>query len=222
MNISQLRLEWVDPDTLSENPRNWRIHTERQVKALAQSLEKVGWAGALLYNERTGRLIDGHARLEWARRQHHPVPVLVGSWSEEDESFIVASLDPITGMAQADEGKLMDLLKEIARQDQAGAVMAELIAQHEKLEQFIQAASAPVQLGTGPLDDTGDMSSPEKASASSVATDTLSSRTREDMTYFFSVRVSYEQKLLIELAMDMGYTLDHLLELGARVVLGER
>ena len=61
-----LRLEWVTPDSVAENPRNWRRHPELQKEALGASLDECGWAGAMLYNETTGRLVDGHARREQA------------------------------------------------------------------------------------------------------------------------------------------------------------
>src|SRR5687768_15883502 len=61
-----LRLEYVQAGTLTPNPSNWRKHPQRQLDALRQALgdDDVGWAGALLFNERTGRLVDGHGRLE--------------------------------------------------------------------------------------------------------------------------------------------------------------
>jgi hypothetical protein len=59
-----LRLEWIEAGSLAENPLNWRRHPDAQVKALKDVIgdPSIGWAGACLYNERTGRLIDGHAR----------------------------------------------------------------------------------------------------------------------------------------------------------------
>lgn len=56
-----LRLEWRSPAELAENPRNWRQHPDSQMGALSSVLAEVGWAGACLFNERTGRLIDGPA-----------------------------------------------------------------------------------------------------------------------------------------------------------------
>jgi hypothetical protein len=110
-----LRLEWRTPAELAENPKNWRTHPAAQVEALEDVLGDVGWAGACLYNERTGRLIDGHAR-----RNVRPelmvdgkVPVLVGSWTEEQEAKILATLDPLAAMAGADAQKLDELLQGI-------------------------------------------------------------------------------------------------------------
>jgi rubrerythrin len=107
-----LRLEYLSPSELKAHPKNWRIHGEGQLTALKDVIERVGWAGALLFNERTGRLIDGHARKEIAEGDEK-VPVLIGSWDEEEEKLILATLDPLSAMAHADQGKLDALLEEI-------------------------------------------------------------------------------------------------------------
>jgi hypothetical protein len=59
------------------------------------------WPGACLFNERTGRLIDGHGRKQVVDPKT-PVPVLVGNWSEEAEAKILATLDPVAAMANGD------------------------------------------------------------------------------------------------------------------------
>lgn len=106
-----LRLEWLDADMLDENPSNWRTHPEGQMQALDEVISEVGWAGALLFNEASGRLIDGHARKNLGREGK--VPVLIGSWTEEQEKKILATLDPLAGLAEADKGKLDALLQEV-------------------------------------------------------------------------------------------------------------
>jgi ParB-like chromosome segregation protein Spo0J len=68
-----------------------------------------------IYNERTNRLIDGHARRKIAPEQGcRRVPVLVGSWDEVTEAKILATLDPISPMAEADSVKLEALLREVS------------------------------------------------------------------------------------------------------------
>lgn len=67
----------------------------------------IRWAGACLFNERTGKLLDGHLRQEHAFQSRLPVPVLVGSWAPEKEAAIMATLDQSTGMARADPAKLL-------------------------------------------------------------------------------------------------------------------
>jgi len=110
----KLRLEWIEAGSLTPNPSNWRRHPEPQMAALRGLIDDtdVGWAGALLFNERTGRLIDGHARQKVVDATT-PVPVLIGSWSEEAERKILLTLDPIAGMAVADIAQLEALLEDV-------------------------------------------------------------------------------------------------------------
>jgi len=110
-----LRLEWRTPEELADNPANWRLHPSEQTSGLDGLLTEVGWAGAALYNERTGRLIDGHLRkaVDPAHLVDGRMPVLVGSWTEEQEKKILAALDPIAGLAKMDEKALSLLLADI-------------------------------------------------------------------------------------------------------------
>lgn len=135
-----LRLEYVAPETLTEHPHNWKIHDRAQLDALGDLMGAVGWAGALLHNERTGRLLDGHGRLAIARRSSAPVPVLVGSWSEEQERQILLYLDPTGWMSRADAKALDALL--------AGADASALLAAAEgaPLATLLEAVKAAGEL----------------------------------------------------------------------------
>jgi hypothetical protein len=118
--VPRLRLEWRSPSELADNPANWRRHPEGQQAALEGILDEVGWAGACLFNERTGRLIDGHLRRKVGQaRGDEKIPVLVGNWTEEQEATILASLDPIGAMATADTAKLEALLREVGTDSEA-------------------------------------------------------------------------------------------------------
>lgn len=110
----KLRLEYIPAGKLRKkaNPLNWRIHGAGQRKALAAALAELGWAGACLLNETTGRLIDGHLRIETVPPKT-AVPVLVGRWTEEQERKILATLDPIAAMAEANAAQLDELLAEV-------------------------------------------------------------------------------------------------------------
>ena len=124
-----LRLEWVAPETLTDNPANWRTHPAEQMKPLDSVLSAVGWAGACLFNEATGRLIDGHARKKVAiERAEKEVPVLVGTWTPEQEKLILATLDPLAALATMDEAALRKLLEEIETDDPALNEMLERLA----------------------------------------------------------------------------------------------
>lgn len=108
-----LRLIWVDPSSLSPNPDNWRIHTDEQTALVGDTIDdpEISWAGACLYNERTGNLLDGHLRREHAFKKMLAVPILVGSWSPEKEAAIMAILDQSTAMARVDTKKLLALVQ---------------------------------------------------------------------------------------------------------------
>ena len=130
-----LRLEWRTPEELDDNPQNWRTHPEHQVAALSEVMDDVGWAGACLYNDRTGRLIDGHARKQLAiSRGEKKVPVLIGDWSEADEQKILVTLDPIAGMAATDKKQLDSLLRSIESDGQATAVLLHDLAKANKID----------------------------------------------------------------------------------------
>jgi DNA modification methylase len=103
-----LRLEYRDAAELQDNPANWRKHPAKQIYALRDVLAEVGWAGVVLYNERTKHLIDGHLRKKISTGK---IPVLIGSWNEAQEKKILATLDPIGALAVADADKLEELLR---------------------------------------------------------------------------------------------------------------
>ncbi len=125
---ASLRLIWADPASLTENPAQWRIHLERQRAALEGVLAEVGWAGAALYNEATGHLVDGHLRRSLAVAAGDAIPVLVGRWTEEQERLLLATFDPIGAMAERDDGLLTDLLEQIRSADpDAGAIVDEVL-----------------------------------------------------------------------------------------------
>lgn len=144
---SQLRLEWVAPDTLSDNPANWRRHPGLQKEALDGSLDECGWAGALLYNEVTRRLVDGHARKDAALRKGIPVvPVLIGRWSEAVERKLLATIDPLCALAETDAAALDALLADVETGNQALAALLARLAEEAKVAPPYEAG------GDGPGD----------------------------------------------------------------------
>jgi DNA modification methylase len=123
------RLEWRDPEELKDNPRNWRRHPGAQILALKSVKAEVGWAGAVLFNERTGHLVDGHARKKIARKGEK-IPVLIGSWTEEEEAKILATFDSIGMMAEADRDALERLLASVRFESPAlGPLLENLIGE---------------------------------------------------------------------------------------------
>lgn len=192
-------LRWVPADQLDDNPRNWRKHPDRQMKALAASIRENGWAGALLYNEVTGRLIDGHARKLLAIRAakesgSNLVPVLVGRWTEEQEKRILATLDPISAMAEADTELLRKLTAELDSDlEEVGAKMEE-----ENREAFQSIArelnsqaeavdyGAPASFFPSDAEEFGEQSKPEPAKLENPKGETKGSfrlKTRDEIDW---------------------------------------
>lgn len=137
-----LRLEWRSPAELAENPKNWKQHPEAQLAALADVIKEVNWAGACLYNEATGRLIDGHARRKVALDQGaEKIPVLVGSWDEETEAKILLTLDPLAAMAQADKSALSTLLATVKTDSPAIAKLLDNLKAQNRIA--LAAAAEP-------------------------------------------------------------------------------
>ncbi len=106
------------PDQLLANPRNWRVHPRAQQRALAGALDEVGWVAQVLVNQRTGHVVDGHLRVELAISRGEPsVPVTYVDLSEEEERLVLATLDPLVAMAEADRSVLEELLRDLAVDD---------------------------------------------------------------------------------------------------------
>jgi len=96
------------------NPLNYRRHGDAQRDALRTMLGDVGWVQGVIENKRTGNLIDGHARIEEALRDdpEQKVPYLVVDLSPAEEKAVLATLDPIGAMAEADPAAVDKLYAE--------------------------------------------------------------------------------------------------------------
>ena len=107
-------LRRVKAAELRPNPRNWRTHPPAQRNALQGILAEVGYAGALLARELPDgslELIDGHLRAETTPDM--AVPVLVLDVNEEEAAKILATHDPLAGMAGVDPEAIASLLEEV-------------------------------------------------------------------------------------------------------------
>lgn len=115
-----LEFRRVPASELLPNPRNWRTHGEAQRAALAGLLAEVGYAGALLARRRDDgklELIDGHLRA--ATTPDQTVPVLILDVSESEADKLLATFDPLTGMAGVNPKRLRALLKRVDSGDPA-------------------------------------------------------------------------------------------------------
>jgi hypothetical protein len=127
-------LTYRTPGELAVNPRQWKTHPQEQMEGLTATMRRLNalddgdtsgaWAGVMLYNQRTERLIDGHGRKTLdpdlliagalvGRPGEKVVPVLEGRWTEEQERIILATLDPIGAKAKKDQTLLDELVDSI-------------------------------------------------------------------------------------------------------------
>lgn len=113
-NEPEFRIEYRDPLTLTPSPSNFRRHPDSQREALGASIEEHGWLSAPIWNEQSGHLLDGHARVELAlERGEATIPVRVVDVSEAQEQRILRAFDQIGAMAEIDTEALDRLIEEI-------------------------------------------------------------------------------------------------------------
>ena len=141
----------VKADSLIANPANWRIHPTGQQRTIAALLDKVGWVQDVVVNKRTGHVVDGHLRVSLAVTRNETVPVVYVDLSEAEEKLVLASMDPITGMAVTDDGQLKALLDGL----EAEGALADLLAELEE-------GLAPVSTVAVPDDNTRDLGDRER------------------------------------------------------------
>jgi DNA modification methylase len=104
----------VAPDQLLANPLNFRKHPMKQRQALADAIAEVGFIRSVTVNKRTGNLIDGHERVWQALKTEQPfIDVEYVDLSLEDEKKALATLDPISEMAEVDKEVLDQLLQDV-------------------------------------------------------------------------------------------------------------
>lgn len=117
------------PDQLLANPRNWRTHPGSQADALRGVLADVGWVQNVVASATSGFLIDGHLRVMEALKAGQPtIPVTWVDLSPEEESLILATLDPLSAMAGTDAAQLDALLRDVSTDSPAVQAMLDALA----------------------------------------------------------------------------------------------
>ena len=114
--VKELRM--VSASDLIPNSKNWRRHPRGQQDALRGMISEIGFADALIARETPDglQLIDGHLRQEIVAANpgaSDEIPVLVLDVTEEEADKLLATLDPLAAMAEADKDALQSLLQGI-------------------------------------------------------------------------------------------------------------
>lgn len=143
-------------DQLLANPLNPRIHPKEQQDVLGELLARVGWVQRVVVNQRTGRLIDGHARVKLALRQSPSaqIPVVYVDLSPEEEALVLAALDEITNMATRDNEIMAELIAqapELENDPHLTGLLASLIKNSEEYdpEKYTRKIESPIYEPTG-------------------------------------------------------------------------
>lgn len=98
---------------LIPHPQNFRMHPAVQQEALSAAMAEIGFIHAVLVNERTGHILNGHLRVELAERDGaETIPATFVDLSPEEESTVLAMFDRLAALATTDPHKLRDLLSQ--------------------------------------------------------------------------------------------------------------
>jgi DNA modification methylase len=146
-------LRRVRAKDLKPNPKNWRTHPEAQRNALRGVLAEIGYADALIARELkdgTLELIDGHLRAETT--PDAKVPVLVLDVTEKEADLLLATLDPLSAMAESNPALLDELLSKIAPRGEAVQELLDSIADAHP----VPGSAEPTVADPGPLVDYQD------------------------------------------------------------------
>lgn len=113
---------------------NARRHPGQQREALRSSLNAVGWIAPVIVSKRTGKLLDGHARIEEALTKDEAglVPFVSVDVDEAEEALILGTFDPITNQATYDREALDGLLRQIETSESGlQQLLADLAAKND-------------------------------------------------------------------------------------------
>lgn len=134
----------VAPAEIEPHLLNWRRHPTDQRRALLGALGEVGWVQPVVVNRRTGRLVDGHLRVELALQEGaETVPVVYVDLDEREERLALASLDAIAALALTDDSALSELLDGIEAEDADLATFLDGLDPPSEDEDYLSAPLVP-------------------------------------------------------------------------------
>lgn len=137
----------VDPTLLPPNPKNWRIHSQRQRSTYRAFQEKYGFLGMAIFNLASNRLLDGHMRVDEAIKSETPtIPIIVVDEPDEvRENEILINFDHIGLLAQRNEEALKSLTKSIDQKvDQVRTESERKLKQLRKDIQETEFGASPI------------------------------------------------------------------------------
>lgn len=100
---------------LKPNPDNPNTHGDSQIKLLGDIIESTGWRAPITVSKRSGLIVKGHGRRMAAIHkglQYAPVEYQDYATDAEERADLLAD-NRIAELAEMDEGKLADMIKDI-------------------------------------------------------------------------------------------------------------
>lgn len=154
-------LKRVKPSDLILAPKNYRGHSDRQRKSLLSSLDAVGVsAAALVFENEEGQLelIDGELRDDVFQNEGEgqKIPVLVLDVDRREAEMLLASIDPISAMADQDDAGMAELLRGLDLDGGLPDYLAD-IARASGVDIFSTDEEIGGRIGGGVGDDPGPM-----------------------------------------------------------------
>jgi hypothetical protein len=114
-----LEVRNIPAKQLCANPRNWRLHPDEQRSALGAMMDEIGFVGTLIARDTPDgiELIDGHLRADLT--DDAEVPVAIVDLDDDEAARVLATYDPLGGMALVDNDQLAQLLGEVDTDENA-------------------------------------------------------------------------------------------------------
>lgn len=106
----------MDARDMVSHPQNFRRHPQSQVREINKSLKEFGWLQNVIWNQRTGFILDGHARIEEAAKRGDQVPVRVVDVTPIQEKRIILAIGKTAEGRELDEEALASLLSEVVEE----------------------------------------------------------------------------------------------------------
>lgn len=110
-SMNQMKIEYLPVASLHPYERNAKIHDEKQIENIANSIKRFGWKQPIVVDA-DHVVIIGHGRLMAAERLNaETVPVLVADWLTEDEARELRIADNKTNESPWDFERLKQDIK---------------------------------------------------------------------------------------------------------------
>lgn len=151
--MSELRIELVPIGQLKADPRNPRLHGERQLKQIARSIKAFGFNVPALA-DRDGNLLAGHGRVAAARRlglREIPVVRLDHLTPEQARAFSIAD-NRLSETSTWDDRLLGEVLRDLASAELSFDLEATGFTMGE-IDLRIEGLSGPTPANSDPADD---------------------------------------------------------------------